>query len=200
VIVDINGREFVVDRDVTTVGSLVDRVETQIAPCGEVVTAVRLDGVEETDYRTPGVANRPLASLRAVSIESDTPDALARGCVGDAALALDDLIQATQQAADGFRGVDVSAARCTLGQISQNILGVVRIVATAHVALQGELDAVGRGDRSLAALALNLDRIVGALSRSQEDEDWIQVSDILQYELVPALASWQSTLSEVAAG
>jgi hypothetical protein len=199
VIVDINGQAVVHDPGARTVADLLRDVDGRVARQGEVVTAVRLDGVDEPDFRAPGVAARRLDDHREVSFDSDTPKGLARRTLGEAALALEDLLRATQTAADGFRADDIRPAKAMLEQVSQGLLGVVQIVALAQLALRGELDAAGSGEGSLATLSVNLDRIVGSLTDTQKDEDWVQVADILQYELAPALASWQSVLGAVAA-
>lgn len=197
--VEINGRETIVGNHMKTVGDLVTFVDGALAAHGEVVTVLRLDEVDETAFRDPDVCSQDLSAFRTVRVESGSPQALARRCLGDAAQALGSLSRASHEAADLFRGYDVTPARAMLEQVSQGLMAVLRIVSAASLALRRELDGVGADGKSIASLSADLDRILQDLVASQHNEDWLQIADILQYDLSPVLDGWECALTEVAA-
>ena len=43
------------------------------------------------------------------------------------------------------------------------------------------------------------DRIIRDLVDGQRNQDWLQVADILEYDLDPMLSGWRSVLTQVAA-
>ncbi|MDO8834151.1 MAG: hypothetical protein Q7V01_01070 [Vicinamibacterales bacterium] len=197
--VEINGRETTVGNQLKTVGDLVAFVDETLAASGEVVTALRLDEVDEAAFRDPQVCRQRLSGFRAIQVESGSPQALARRCLGDAAQALGSLSQATHEAAGLFRGDDIAQAKAMLEQVSHGLMAVLRIVSAASLALRRELDGAGADGRSIASLSAELDRILQNLVASQQDEDWLQVADVLQYDLGPVLDGWGYVLTEVAA-
>ena len=195
----INGQATMPGNQSKTWGDVVASLDQQLTTSGDVVTAVRLDGVEEPAFRDPAVCAQPLASFRRIDIETGAPQVLARRCLGDAALALANLGPATRAAADGFRGDDVAQACRALDQISQGLMAVLRIVAAAGLALRRELDVVDDQGRSVGSLTSELDRIIRDLVDGQRNQDWLQVADILEYDLDPMLSGWRSVLTQVAA-
>lgn len=197
--VEINGRKTTIGNHLKTVGDLVSFVDGMFAPRGEVVTALRLDEVDEAAFRDPQVCGQALSGFRVVRVESGSPQALARRCLGDAAEALGNLSQATHEAARLFRGDDVGPAKAMLEQVSHGLMAVLRIVSAASLALRRELDGVDADGRSIASLSTDLDRILRDLVASQQNEDWLQVADVLQYDLGPVLDGWECALTEVAA-
>lgn len=194
---DINGQAATLGNHARTLGDLIGYVDEHLAATGEVMTAVRLDGVDAVAFRDPIVCSQALSAFRTVQVETGSPQVLARRCLDDAALALTSLSQATRTAADGFRGADVGQARSILEQVSQGLIAVLQVVSTAGLALPGAFD--GPDAHSVASLSAELDRIVGDLVTAQQNEDWLQVADILDYDLDPALNGWRKVLSEVAA-
>lgn len=194
---DINGRTVTLGNHARTLGDLIECVDERLADTGDVMTAVRLDGVDEVAFRDPIVCGQALSAFSTIQVETASPQVLARQCLEDAALALASLSQATRAAADGFRGADVGQARTTLEQISQGLMAVLHIVSAAGPALPGAFD--GPDSRFVDSLSTELDRIVGDLVAAQQNEDWIQVADVLEYDLGPALNGWRNVLTDVAA-
>jgi hypothetical protein len=195
----INGRVDNTRNLLETWGDLLSSVDADLEAAGDIVTAVRLDGVDEPAFRDPALCLRPVSSFAAIEVETGSPALLARACLGDAALALADLSQAARDAATGFRCADIADARGTLEQLSIGLLAVLQIVSAASLALRREMEAATADGRSISSLSADLDRIIQELIAGQNEGDWLQVADILEYDLNPTLDSWQTALSEAAA-
>ena len=180
-------------------GDLIAFLDDQLAATQDVVTNVRLDGVEEPAFRDPGLCAQPMSTFSLVEVETGEPQVLARRCLGEAASAVVELRLATRDTADRFRLYNVSEAQEGLQHVSESLVLVLRIVAAAGLALRRELDSADGDGRSLGTLSNDLETVVGILLEAQGNEDWIQVADILEYDLNPILSGWHSALTQVAA-
>jgi hypothetical protein len=134
-----------------------------------------------------------------IEVETGEPQLLARRCLGEAASAVVQLRLATRDTADRFRLANVSEAQEGLQLVSEGLVTVLRIVAAAGLALRRELDSVDGNGRSVGTLSNDLDGVVQVLLEAQRNEDWIQVADILEYDLNPILGGWHNALTQVAA-
>lgn len=193
----INGVETVLDNSLQTWGDLVAFLDDRLSAERHVMTAVRLDGVDEPAFRDPAVCAGALTALSVVEVETGEPGDLARRCLGDAAAAVSALGVATRATADQFRCWEVDSARGSLEQVSLGLVTVLRIVAAAGLALRRELEVVDTQGRSVHSLSADLDAVVRRLLDAQQQEDWLLVADVLEFELLPALAGWQFLLSRI---
>jgi hypothetical protein len=195
----INGIATPIRNSLQNWGDLIAFLDNQLAATQDVVTDVRLNGVDEPAFRDPGLCAQPMSTFSLVEVATGEPRALARRCLGEAASAVIDLRLATRDTADRFRLANVSGAQEGLQHVSEGLVMVLRIVAAAGLALRRELDSVDGDGRSLGTLSNDLDAIVQVLLEAQRNEDWIQVADILEYDLNPILSGWHSALTHVAA-
>lgn len=195
----INGIATPIRNSLQNWGDLISFLDNQLAASQDVVTDVRLDGVDEPAFRDPGVCAQPMSTFSLVEVETGEPQILARRCLGEAASAVVELRLATRDTADRFRLYNVAEAQEGLQHVSEGLVMVLRIVAAAGLALRRELDSVDGDGKSLGALSNELDAVVKVLLEAQGNEDWIQVADILEYDLNPILGGWHSALTLVAA-
>lgn len=193
----INGVETTLDKSLQTWGDLVVFLDDRLSAAQEVMTVVRLDGVEEPAFRDPSVCAGSLAALSTVEVETGEPRELARRCLGDAASAVSALSLATRATADQFRCGEIDGARQSLEQVSLGLVTVLRIVTAAGLALRRELEVVDTQGRSVHSLSGELDGVVRRLVEAQQQEDWLLVADVLEFDLLPTLAGWQFLLSRV---
>ncbi len=190
----VNGCRTSVEETLRTWGDLVGFLDRQLADTGQVVTAVRLDGVEEPAFRDPGLCAAALSELRSVEVESGSPQDLARRCLVDASDALQTLGRAATEAADSFRFGRIDEGRQALEQIGQGLITVLRIIAAAGLALRPELDAAAHDGQTLASLTVCLDRAVSDLVAGQQNQDWVAVADVLEFDLEPATTALRGIL------
>ena len=190
----VNDVELTVDPALQTWGDLLTVLDADLAAAGEVVTAARLDGVDEPTYREPDFLDKKLAEVEHVDIEAGSPSELARRSVDEAAIALESLRAAARRIGTDFRGHDVSTANRDLSALSDGLrILVTTIHALAqilHLDLNG-LDCDGEPAETRIEAAGEALRM---LIEAHETEDWITVADVLEYDLDPALGSWRPLL------
>lgn len=193
----INGVLTTLDNSLQTWGDLVSFLDDRLSAAQEVMTVVRLDGVEEPAFRDPSVCAGPLTGLSVVEVETGEPCELARRCLGDAAAAISALSVATKATADQFRCGEIDGARQSLEQVTLGLVTVLRIVTAAGLALRRELDVVDTKGRSVRSLSGELDTVVRRLVDAQQQADWLLVADVLEFDLLPTLGGWQFLLARI---
>jgi hypothetical protein len=199
VTVSVNGAEAPVENRHHTWGDLMASLDARLARSRQIVTMVRLDGVEEPAFRDPRLCASRLTDYRRIEIETGEPHVLARRSLGEAAEALAELGNATRDTAVLFRTGAIETAEQNLEQVSQSLMMVIRIVAAASLALRRELESPDRHGLSVAALTGQLDGLLRDLVEAQGDEDWPRIAATLDGCLAPLIARWQSVLASIAA-
>lgn len=195
----INGVAAPVENALHCWGDLVTDLDRRLAASQSMVTAVRLDGVEEPAFRDPEVCSRRLTDIECIDVETGEPEALARQCLTDAVAGLAGLRVMAREAADHFRSDQIAQGRKGLEHVSQGLVTVLQIVAAAGLALRRELERADAGGRTVRTLSSEMDQAIRELVTGQQNEDWILVADVLEHDLDPMLNGWQSVLTQVAA-
>ena len=109
-----------------TLGDLVAAADDRSNVAGRIVTALRLDGVDEPAFRERHVTARPVGDFRRIEIESGTPADLAAECLAEAGTALEALADAAETTALRFYAGSIETANHELGEITGDLkaLGV----------------------------------------------------------------------------
>jgi hypothetical protein len=173
-----------------TLGDLLALADARCAEHGRIVTAIRLDGVDEPAFREPQVVARPATSYTHVDVESGTAAALALSCLAEAGTALHALAEAGRDVAWRLRAGDVHTGNRDLGAITQGMATVLTITGAASLGLGLDLGAFGTAHGSLSGIAERAARELEAIIGAQVAAEWTTVADRLERELVPILRSW----------
>lgn len=154
---------------------------------GEVVTAVRLDGVDEPSFRSPEQGVRALGELAVIECEAESPAALLAESLREASRGLDELRQHALSVGRRFRGRDIEAAQRGLLELVQGLQVLTSLVATIGAVLGTDVATLTVGDttagRVLDGLGSHLETLIGA----QQNQDWLTVADIVEFDIEPAL-------------
>lgn len=194
----LNGTKTPVRRGWETWGDLVEGLDVDLGTTQQILMSVRLDGVEEPAFRAADLCERSLASFSRVEVDTGEPSLLARQSLADAAMAMTDLAHAAKLVADGFRTTDVAPAVQGLELVTQSLLTVFQLIAAASVPLQDDLGALDQQGFSVAGLSAELDGRTKELIEAQQSQDWVQLADILEFDLEPLLTRWRDVLMRVA--
>ena len=192
--VEIDGREYVPAAPRRSWGDLLDEVDRTLDGRGLIVTDVRFDGLDEPAFRDQRVTGRALDDLAVVEVGTSTPVLFVNRCLDDAAGSLPALARAARDVGEQFRGFDISGANATLADLADGISVLMGIVATAGDALGVDLQALGCEGGTVGTRVAVLTAHVNAVIAAQQQEDWLTVADVLQYDLGPALDAFVPVL------
>ena len=170
-------------------GELLEALEHRVAPQGEVVTAVRFDGVDEPTFREEAQVRLELRDLASVEVETTTRRALIDDALAQGSSAADALAAAAGQTSDTFRGGDLAGANQHLSDLGQGIQTLLTVLGTASSSIGVSLDSMEWNGLPVSA---QLTRMVGQLDsmiQAQQSHDWLTLADILEYDVQPSLTS-----------
>lgn len=170
-------------------------------PAGEQVFQVRING-EFFSERYPR-ESRYMELKEISSLDLKTlPDAdIARLIVGEAAQQAEILCQAIEQSARLFRVSSEDEANHYFAQVLEALRWLLITGGNASQVLQGEgpaQDASGGGQ--VASFLQNLQGLLDEMLNIGEDEDYILLADLMEYELLPKVREWQEILKNLARG
>lgn len=184
----VNNETRSVDTALKTWGELLAWADAGCAKAGQVVTAARLDGVDEPSFRDAGQADRTLDGLAVVELDSAAPSDLVVESLNEALDGLNGLRRFTLHTAGQFRGTGITAANQSLADLSQGLRTFVSLVETLVSAMGVGLDEFVWEGRPVAALLDDIGTPIAALADAQISSDWVTVADVLEFDLEPALA------------
>lgn len=172
-------------------GDLLAGLEHDAATRGEVVTAVRFDGVDEPTFREPVQIARDVRGFEVIEIRTENPRALLDDVLGHGASAATALAAAAGRTGEAFRGSDLAQANQGLSELGDGIRTLTDILATSAGVLGVPLHQMEWNGRVVSD---RLSELVGQLEsvvEAQQAQDWLTVADILEYDFQPALAAWR---------
>jgi hypothetical protein len=183
----VNNEEIAWDPAAKTWGDLLARLDDACHAQGCVVTAARLDGVEEPSFRSAAASERLVAGLSIVEIDAQPPASLLADAIREAGTGLDRLCAHALDVARQFRGRNLTEAQQSLLALVQGLQVLTSLIATIGAVLQTDLGSLRWNGRPVSSLIDGVGTHLEALIHAQQREDWITVADVVEHDIEPAL-------------
>jgi hypothetical protein len=170
-------------------------------PPGEQLFQVRING-EFFSERYPR-ESRYMELKEISSLDLRTlPDAdMARLIVGEAVQQAEILCQAIEKSARLFRVSAEDEANHYFAQVLEALRWLLITGGNASQVLQGEAaGGRGPGGDQVARFLQNLQGLLDEMLNIGEDQDYILLADLMEYELLPMVREWQEILKNLARG
>ena len=190
----VNGTAFVPPIPVPSWGPLLDAVDRLVEPTGEIVAAVRFDGVDEPGFRDTAVLGLVLGSELIVEIETMSPAALLAGVLDEASRSLPAVAASACALATALRGAQVDGAARGLAQLAESLSNLVQLVAASAAARGLALDTLVTAQGPALPIINSLDGHLTPILEAQRAGDWITVADILEYDIAPLMARFEAVI------
>lgn len=171
-------------------GELLERLDRQCAGRGQVLTAVRFDGVDQPSFCDPTLVSMDLTALAVIEADSASPRDLLEASVNEAITAARTLTSGAERVGGAFRGFEVSNAQHDLAELAQGMGTLVAVAQAMSQAIGIDLKTVSCQHGSGAAMIDQLIAHTDVLIDSQEAEDWITVADVIEYDIAPSVGQW----------
>ncbi len=194
----VNNEATSVETGLKTWGELLSWADRTSAGRGQLVTAVRLDGVDEPSFRDESLAGRALESLATIEFDATSPGDLVSESLEEGRAGLNGLRDHALEVARRFRGTRVGYANQGLAEFTQGLATLVSLVEAIGEALGMPIDTLSVDDTPVVALIDAMGEPLQALGQAQAQEDWVTVADILEFDLEPALARCEPFFDAVA--
>jgi hypothetical protein len=190
----LNGSTFIPPTPVPSWGPLLEVVDSHVAPTGEIVAAVRFDGVDEPGFRDAAVLGLVLGHEIIVEIDTLPPRALLARVLDEASASLPAIAASCGELATVLRGAQVGAAVRGLGQLAESLSNLVQLVAACAAAQNVPLETLQTADGPALPVLRALDAQLMPLLEAQRAGDWITVADVLEYDVAPLMARFDAVL------
>ena len=190
----VNGSAFVPQTPAPSWGPLLDAVDRHVEPTGEIVAAVRFDGVDEPGFRDAAVLGLVLGSELIVEIDTMPPAALLAGVLDEASRSLPVLAASAVGLAETLRGAHVDGAARSLGQLADSLSNLVQLVVASASARGVGLEALRTAEGPALPILRALDAYLMPLLEAQQAGDWITVADVLEYDIAPLMPRFEAVV------
>ena len=155
------------------------------------LTEVRVNGRPYQEAELGPAEKVPREAIQRLEVETIPARELALHFLSHADDYLGPIMAAVSQVAELFRVSDeVEASEAYLGTL-ESLQLFLQVLGSSRQVLGLDFAAVSHEGVSAAERLERLSALVGELLAAQEQEDWVLLADILQYDLNPELAAWQ---------
>jgi hypothetical protein len=196
--VSIDHREFTA-QPAATWADLLLQIEAALDSRGDVISEVRFDGVEETNYRDVSALRRPLADIATIDIDAVPPQTLIARGLQEALDSIEHLQRGTRDLAIGYRRNEITESNQRLGVLAEAISNLITIVGAARNVLGVDLATTDVDGSVASAIIGELDTAIAALGDAARARDWITLADLLEYDVAPVLPRIARVIETLAA-
>jgi hypothetical protein len=190
---EINGINLPINPALHTWQELLEELESKHLGVGKVIGAVHFDGTEVSEFREESVLTRSIKSIGEVRIEAVSLKEMVKSALIESEGYLLSLQTSLVDVAETFRQQQTDPANSKLTQVFEGIKMFVALLRGIELSLANSLN--GRPsmvEQIFEEMAPTLESLI----ESQIQKDWVLVADILEFELLANLTSFERILAE----
>jgi hypothetical protein len=159
---------------------------------GKVITGVKLNGAGYSEKKPHDAATVSLKDIQTLEIDTMSAEEMARHFFNNGAKYLELLIKGAEKISELFRIADETEANEHYAEYLENLQLFLQMVAESKEALHLNLSAIPFQNATVEDEVQKLSNVTDQMLKVQENEDWVMLADLLEYELTPLLRGWES--------
>ena len=184
----VNDQPQIVENAPETWGELLAWADSFSGARGWLVTAVRLDGVDQPSFREQESGDRTPGAVAMIEIDAATPASLLASSLDEALSGVAGLRTHALDVTRRFRGSKLDFAKTGLAELTQGLGTLVTLVDAVSGVMGVAIDRVTLDGRPAGSLIEDLGPPLVELTEAQRQQDWMTVADILEFDLEPAIS------------
>ena len=177
-----------------TVSAILDSMVQQTP--GSYIRRIWLDDQEFPSDDREALQKKP-SDIDSLEVELANLKDLVATNLANALDYLKKLIPGCEQAADLFRAGNEQEANKYYLQILDGIEWFSQVVSVIMSPDEGETELPDTDDESLEVREKKLTDLMNQMLEANENQDWVLLADILEYEMVPFYKDWEKILSKL---
>ena len=177
-----------------TVSAILDAMVQQTP--GSYIRRIWLDDQEFPSDDREALQKKP-SDIDSLEVELANLKDLVATNLANALDYLKKLIPGCEQAADLFRAGNEQEANKYYLQILDGIDWFSQVVSVIMSPDEGETELPDTDDESLEVRQKKLTDLMSQMLEANENQDWVLLADILEYEMVPFYKDWEKILSKL---
>lgn len=158
---------------------------------GRVVTDVFVNNENFSEIYPHQAEDIEASDIESVEIKSVPVADMAMDITGELDKVVRLLDHGARRVADLFRQADDAEAL----EVFQDLMDVTRDFLNMVGVLRGDCGACGNS--SLDAVAEEISTLFSEMLEVLENEDWILLADLLEYEFIPVIGRWRPVIAEL---
>jgi len=190
--IHVDGQPFAAGQGAGTYGELLAVLDPAMAGQSRIVTALRVNGVEEPAFREDAARARTLAPGDRVEVGTRPVQALAHDALADSVRLMPAVAEAATQLGEQLARSAAPDDATALAELAEGLTLLVTLVQAAES--WADAARVPRADW-LGQHVAEVGRCIDAVNEAQHNGDWVTVADALTYDLAPALEQWRAHLT-----
>jgi hypothetical protein len=177
-----------------TVSAILDAM-VQKTP-GSYIRRIWMDGQEFPSDDREALQKKP-SDIDSLEVELANLKDLVATNLANALDYLKKLIPGFEEAADLFRTGNEQEANKYYLQILDGIDWFSQVVSIVMNPDEGEIELPDADDENLPARQEKLTDLMSQMLEANQNQDWVLLADILEYEMVPFYKDWENILSKL---
>ena len=177
-----------------TVSAILDAMVQQTP--GSYIRRIWLDDQEFPSNDREALQKKP-SDIDSLEVELANLKDLVATNLANALDYLKKLIPGFEQAADLFRAGNEQEANKYYLQILDGIDWFSQVVSVIMSPDKGETEMPDTDDESLEVRQKKLTDLMSQMLEANQNQDWVLLADILEYEMVPFYKDWEKILSKL---
>ena len=169
------------------------KVMSDLIKPGQVITTVKLNGEAYSEQNPYDAVRISLSDIETLEIDTMATDEIAWRFLDSGVEQVDMIIQGAQKISELFRIADEGEANEEYANFLESLRLFLQMVAEVKAILNLDLASAFKG-RTVEDRVEKLSEMMDQMIKVQEEEDWIMLADLLEYELIPLLEEWKSIL------
>lgn len=162
---------------------------------GKIITAVKLNGTGYSEKNPHDAASVPMKDIRTLEIDTMSAEEMARHFFTKGGKYLDLLIKGAEKISELFRVADETEANDHYVEYLENLQLFLQMIAQCTEVLHLDLSAIPFQKATVKDEVQKLSGVIDQMRKVQENEDWVMLADLLEYELIPLLKEWNGILA-----
>ena len=173
--------------------------ETVLSP-DSVIRQIHLDGmpvISPDAERTSEILRAPIEGRRSIEVSTGTVGELARDSIAEALAYLNRIESLTPRLAASFQVTPGPEAFESLRQLYEGFYWVNLLIDRLDTTFRIGLETVKIDGKSAGVRHRKFLDVLRQMVDAQERQDFLLVSDLLQYEVLTMVPVWRTTFSEI---
>jgi hypothetical protein len=189
---ELNGINFPISPSFNTWQDLLDDLETHRISKGKAISTVCFDGVEVPNFKKSEILIRALNTIGQIKIDIVNMQDIIQQAIRDVEGFKITIESSMIDIAEIFRRQQINKANPKLSELFQALKMFISLLKGLELSLQGQ-EAQAAVD-SVDNQVVELEPVVQAVIDAQNQNDWILLADIVEFELLAAISGFEKTI------
>ena len=198
--ISLNGSS--VDIDISgynTLGELMEELRNNHFGNREFISVLAVNGEELDDISQEMVVEKPIGEVTSLVITTDHPVRLSLRTLEKVGPFLDSIVTLVGESADKFRVEDHTVANQHFVQSVEALHTFVEVLNKLKTLNNMDFDQLPYKDGIVADYEKQLADTFTSIHGIQQAQKWVEMADMLEFELIPLLSEWRDICVSIAA-